>query len=131
MIPTIRKYQRHAVIWPEPGISNTTPPRMTPIEFAMAPLIPYTVNPRLSWWRSMMDTIRRKEAGRRQDAKTPLMARKTKKEYWSWRKDITRLVEPRPMKPMQKTCFDENRSQTRPQNKRQEAKVTPKEVCNG
>ena len=52
---------------------------------------------------------------------TPLNARKIKKEYWSGRKEMTRLSDASIARPQTKTALGETRSTTRPQNRRTDA----------
>jgi hypothetical protein len=70
----------------------------------------------------------RKAAGMSAAPAIPLTARRTKKEYLSGRKEMTRLRTPRAIKPNVKTGLAEKRSDTRPQRRRKALKVTAYEV---
>jgi hypothetical protein len=87
--------------------SPKQPEGLAHLVLAKAPDMPYRVNALPSSWGSNTAAISRKEAGMRVAPAIPLIARKTKKEYWSGRKEMTRLRIPRAMKPYAKTGLAE------------------------
>jgi hypothetical protein len=69
-------------------------------------------------------TISLNEAGIKHAPAIPLMARMTKKEYRSGKKEMINDSAPSDKKPYAKTGLALHKSLTRPQNKRKAAKVT-------
>jgi hypothetical protein len=72
--------------------------------------------------------MRRYEAGMSAEPAIPEIARRMRNAYWSVWNEMIRLRMPSVKKPYAKTGVGEYRSDTRPQNRRNAAKVTANEV---